>query len=186
MLLFTVAGISSGQFKAKVSISNTVLALNFDDEVTVVIATTTTTNTKRNKRLFGLTVGAGFEREGTIRGRDIRWGMEYSFTDFEEWNFTAGGRLLASPRSARDAFPPRRSLPESFGDHVSEIELILSGYSAAALCVRDGMARGNIRTASKINSATTASNMNSRSKPQLACIQAIIGIEAASAENVTI
>ncbi len=95
MLLFAVAGISGGQYKAKVTATNTVLTLNFDDEVPVVVATTTTTNTKRNKRLFGLTVGAGFERDGTIRGRDIRWGMEYRFTDFQEWNFTAGGQAFS-------------------------------------------------------------------------------------------
>jgi opacity protein-like surface antigen len=94
MLFFAVAGVSGGQYKAKVTASNTVLTMNFDDEVPVVVATTTTTNSTRNKRLLGFTVGAGFEREGAIRGREIRWGMEYRFTDFQEWKFNVGGQAF--------------------------------------------------------------------------------------------
>ena len=78
------------------SASNTVLTFDFDnDEVLQVVATTITTNTNRNKRLWGFTLGAGFEREGTLRGRDIRWGMEYRFTDFQDWTFNVAGQSFS-------------------------------------------------------------------------------------------
>ncbi len=93
MLFFAVAGLAGGQYKAKVTTTNTTIQLVFDDEEGFNLVTTTTTGrTTRNKRLLGYTLGAGFEREGTLRGRDIRWGMEYRFTDFQEWNFTAAGQ----------------------------------------------------------------------------------------------
>lgn len=88
MLFFAVAGLSGGQYKAKV----TTTSVTFDQQSESTI--TVTTGSNRNKRLWGYTIGAGFEREGTIRNRDIRWGMEYRFTDFQDWDFTVAGQAF--------------------------------------------------------------------------------------------
>ncbi len=90
MLFFAVAGLAGGQYKAKV----TTTTITFDNQFEVPVPITVTSSSKRNKRLWGFTVGAGFEREGTLRGRDIRWGMEYRFTDFQDWNFTVAGQAF--------------------------------------------------------------------------------------------
>jgi opacity protein-like surface antigen len=88
MLFFAVAGLSGGQYKAKV----TTTSVTFDQQSESTI--TVTTGSNRNKRLWGYTIGAGFEREGVIRNRDIRWGMEYRFTDFQDWDFTVAGQAF--------------------------------------------------------------------------------------------
>ncbi len=96
MLFFAVAGLAGGQYKAKVRTTATTTQLVFDDqtESLITVTNTVTTRTNRNKRLWGFTLGAGFEREGTLRGRDIRWGMEYRFTDFQDWDFTVAGQAF--------------------------------------------------------------------------------------------
>ena len=95
MLFFAVAGLSGGQYRAEVTAtSSTTMRVEVDEEVFQNVTTTLATSSNRNKRLWGYTIGAGFEREGTIRGRDIRWGMEYRFTDFEDWNFTVAGQAF--------------------------------------------------------------------------------------------
>lgn len=96
LLLFGVAGLTGGQYKAKVTTTATTTQVIFDDEEEFTLITTTTTNaTKRNKRLWGYTVGAGFEREGQLNGRNIRWGMEYRFTDFEDCDFSFQGQKFS-------------------------------------------------------------------------------------------
>ena len=96
LLFFAVAGLAGGQYRAKVTTTTTTTQITFDDETEEIITVTNTVaaSTKRNKRLWGYTVGAGFEREGTLRGRNIRWGVEYRFTDFQEWDFTAAGQVF--------------------------------------------------------------------------------------------
>jgi opacity protein-like surface antigen len=70
-----------------------------EDEELVVVTNRTVTSTRRNKRLQGYSVSAGFEKERMLPGREVRWGAEYRFTDFQEWNFTAGNqRLSVDPR----------------------------------------------------------------------------------------
>lgn len=96
MLLFGVAGLAGGQYKAKVKTTATTTQVIFDDEEEFSLVTTTmTAGTTRNKRLWGYTVGAGFEREGQLNGRDVRWGMEYRFTDFEDWNLMFQGQKFS-------------------------------------------------------------------------------------------
>jgi len=95
ILFFAVAGLSGGQYKAEVTAtSSTTMRVEVDEEVFQNVTTTVATSSNRNKRLWGFTVGAGFEREGTIRGQDIRWGMEYRFRDFEDWDFTVAGQAF--------------------------------------------------------------------------------------------
>jgi opacity protein-like surface antigen len=96
MLFFAVAGLSGGQYRAEVTAtSSTTMRVEVDEEeVFQNVTTTLATSSNRNKRLWGYTIGAGFEREGTIRNRDIRWGMEYRFTDFQDWDFTVAGQAF--------------------------------------------------------------------------------------------
>ena len=95
MLFFAVAGLSGGQYRAEVTATSTTTTVRFDDdEVEQTVTTTVSSSSNRNKRLWGYTIGAGFEREGTIRNRDIRWGMEYRFTDFQDWDFTVAGQAF--------------------------------------------------------------------------------------------
>jgi len=95
MLFFAVAGLSGGQYRAEVTATSTTTTVRFDDdEVEETVTSTVSSSSNRNKRLWGYTIGAGFEREGTIRNRDIRWGMEYRFTDFQDWDFTVAGQAF--------------------------------------------------------------------------------------------
>lgn len=92
-LLFAVAGLTGGQYRAEVTAtSTTTMVIDFDDEIQQTVTTTTTTSSNRNKRLWGFTVGAGFETTGQLAGQPIRWGAEYRFSDFEDWNFTVAGQ----------------------------------------------------------------------------------------------
>lgn len=92
-LLFAVAGLTGGQYRAEVTAtSTTTMVIDFDEEFQQVVTTTTATSSNRNKRLWGFTVGAGFETTGQIAGQQVRWGAEYRFSDFEDWNFTVAGQ----------------------------------------------------------------------------------------------
>lgn len=92
-LLFGVAGLTGGQYRAEVTATSTsTMVIDFDDEVQQVVTTTTATSSNRNKRLWGFTVGGGFETTGQLAGQEIRWGAEYRFSDFEDWRFTVGSQ----------------------------------------------------------------------------------------------
>jgi len=91
-LVFAVGGLAGGQYEAEVTATGTTMTLNFDDEVQQVVTTTVTTGRKLDKRLWGYTLGGGFEREVTAFARPVRFGMEYRYTNFEQWNFSVAGQ----------------------------------------------------------------------------------------------
>ncbi len=97
LLLFAVAGIAGGQYEAKVSATGTSITFVFDDEseTLIPVATTTTQPVERDKRLWGFTVGGGFETELNGFSFPARLGLEYRYTDFETWNFVALGQAFS-------------------------------------------------------------------------------------------
>lgn len=95
-LVFGVAGLAGGQYEAKVAVTTTSSTIVFvDEEIPVTITTTTTGNAERDKRLWGYTLGGGFETEITAFAVPARLGLEYRYTDFREWDFVALGQAFS-------------------------------------------------------------------------------------------
>lgn len=93
LLIFAVAGLTGGQYRAEVTTtSTTTMTILVDEEIQQTVTTTTTASSNQEKRLWGYTVGAGFETNGQIAGVAIRWGLEYRFSDFNDWDFTVAGQ----------------------------------------------------------------------------------------------
>ncbi len=98
-LMFVSTGLAGGQYEAEVTVtdSNTVTMVVGEGEGRQQTTTTTTTTgrAERDKRLWGLTIGGGFETELNVFAFPVRWGLEYRYTDFEKWNFTALGQSFS-------------------------------------------------------------------------------------------
>ncbi len=100
-LLYGVAGITSGNFTTEVTTQGTVASMTtfieIDDEGTIPIVTTITTpgiRVEESKRLWGFTVGGGVETDVNIFAQPIRLGLEYRYSDFNEWDLVVAGQLF--------------------------------------------------------------------------------------------
>lgn len=91
-LVFAVGGLAGGQYEAEVTATGTTMTLSFDDEVQQVITTTVTAGRKLDKRLWGYTLGGGFETQVTAFAMPALFGVEYRYTNFEQWNFSVIGQ----------------------------------------------------------------------------------------------
>lgn len=100
-LLFGVVGLAGGQYKAKVSTNVTTMTMIFDEEPINITTVTPVTGT-REERLWGYTIGAGFEQEGAIGSTPVRWGIEYRYTDFGEWDFNIAGQPFSVEPKVHD------------------------------------------------------------------------------------
>lgn len=104
LLFFAVAGLTGGQYRAEVTAtSTTTMTILVDEEIEQTVTTTTTASSNREKRLWGFTVGAGFETNGQIAGVPVRWGLEYRFSDFNGWDFMVAGQPFGFDPQVHDA-----------------------------------------------------------------------------------
>lgn len=96
LLVFGVVGLAGGQYEADItaSTSSVTFVLN-DEEQLVPVVSTSTARVNKDKRLWGLTLGGGFETSINAFAFPIRLGVEYRYTDFEQWNFVAVGHAFS-------------------------------------------------------------------------------------------
>ena len=90
---YGLVGLTCARFEVSLTKSRTTTTLDPDF---LPIFTTVTDVADANKWLWGYTVGGGFERETgwTIADRPIRWGMEYRYSAYDNWNLVFGGSSL--------------------------------------------------------------------------------------------
>lgn len=100
-LLYGLAGITSGNFTAEVTTQGTVASMTtfieIDDEGVIPIVTTIATpgiQVEESKRLWGFTVGGGIEKDVNLFAQPIRIGVEYRYSDFNEWDLVVAGQLF--------------------------------------------------------------------------------------------
>lgn len=100
-LLYGLAGITSGNFTTEVTTQGTVASMTtfieIDDEGVIPIVTTITTpgiRVEESKRLWGFTVGGGIEKDVNLFAQPIRLGLEYRYSNFNEWDLVVAGQLF--------------------------------------------------------------------------------------------
>ncbi len=96
LLIFGVAGLAGGQYNADITVTTTSVTMDFNDnEEIVTIVSTSSAQVEKDERLWGFTIGGGFETETNAFAIPVRFGAEYRYTDFQEWNFVAAGHAFA-------------------------------------------------------------------------------------------
>jgi len=102
--IYGLAGLACGHFTASVSVTNSVMTFVFDPETESVITVTTITAGQADvaKTLWGFVLGVGIETEDKLLHWPVRWGLEYRYTNFQTWNFTALGQAFSVNPDVQD------------------------------------------------------------------------------------
>lgn len=100
-LLYGLAGLASGNFKAEVTtagtLANVTTFIEIEDEGVVPVVSTIGVpgvRVEESKRLWGFTVGGGIETEVNIFAQAMRIGAEYRYSNYNEWDLVVAGHLF--------------------------------------------------------------------------------------------